>query len=97
MSVLMRPIILVALLLVTVLAGHDARADGAAAQACAAKLPKDAQAIFGAALPKLAPGTDLRDMVTATTRQLVMDGKIDRDNARPSAMSAAKCLRLAGS
>jgi hypothetical protein len=93
----MRPILLAAVLSLAVLAGHGARADGKAAQACAAKLPKDAQAIFGATLPQLTPGADLRDVVTATTRQLVMDGKIDRDNARPSAMSAAKCLRLAGS
>jgi hypothetical protein len=93
----MRLTILVAILTLAVLAGYGARADGPAAQACAAKLPKDAQAIFGATLPQLAPGTDLRDVVTATTRQLVMDGKIDRGNARPSAMSAAKCLRLAGS
>jgi hypothetical protein len=92
----MRPFFFVALLSLAVLAGHHAHADGPAAQACAAKLPKDAQAIFGATLPQLAPGTDLRAVVTATTRQLVMDGKIDRGNARPSAMSAAKCLRLAG-
>jgi len=92
----MRSIFLVVLFSVAVLAGQEAHADGAAAQACAAKLPKDAQTIFGATLPQLAPGADLRDPLTTTTRQLVMDGKIDRANARPAAMSAAKCLRLAG-
>jgi hypothetical protein len=73
----------------------EVRADGTAAQACAAKLPKDARMIFGAALPQMAPGADLRDIVTAATRQLVSNGKIDRANARPSAVSAAQCLRLA--
>ncbi len=97
MSVRRAAMLVCAILPLAVTAGGAARADGAAAQACAAKLPKDAQAIFGATLPQLAPGADLRATVTATTRQLVMDGKIGRDDARPSAMSAAKCLRLAGS
>ncbi len=72
-----------------------AHADAGAAQACAAKLPKDAQIIFAATLPQLGPGTDLRDVVTTTTRGLVEDSKIDRATARPSAVSAADCLRLA--
>jgi len=73
----------------------SALADPAAAQACAAKLPKDAQTIFAATLPQLGPGANLRDVITATTRSLAMDNKIDRATARPSAQSAAKCLGLA--
>ncbi len=72
-----------------------AHADTGAAQSCAAKLPKDAQIIFAATLPRLGPGTDLRDVVTTTTRGLVEDNRIDRATARPSAMSAAQCLGLA--
>jgi type II secretory pathway component PulL len=72
-----------------------ALADPAAAQACAAQLPKDAQTIFAAALPQLGPGADLRGVVTDTTRSLARDNRIDRATARPSAVSAAKCLGLA--
>ena len=72
-----------------------AHADADTAQACAAKLPKDAQTIFAATLPQLGPGTDLRDVVTTTTRGLAEDNKIDRATARPSAVSPANCLRLA--
>jgi hypothetical protein len=71
-------------------------ADAAAAQTCAATLPKDGQAIFRATLPQVQPGTDLRDVVTASTRSLVEAGQIDRGTARQSAVAAAQCLRLAG-
>ena len=78
-------------------AAPRARADGPAATACAAQLPRDAQAIFSATLPQLGPNADLRALVTANTRALASSGTIDRGGARDSAMSAAKCLRLAGS
>jgi len=71
-------------------------ADAAAAQKCATTLPKDGRAIFQATLPQVQPGTDLREVVTASTRTLVQSGQIDRGTARDSAMAAAQCLRLAG-
>jgi len=91
-----RLVVVLALLPFVALHGSEARADAAAARGCAARLPKDARAIFDTTLPKVGPGTDLRDLVSAATRRLVMDGKIDRGSARSSAMAAAKCLRLAG-
>lgn len=70
---------------------------GAGANACAAKLPKDARTIYDATLPKVTPGADLRDVVTNSTRDLAMAGSINRGSARQSATQAAQCLRLAGS
>jgi hypothetical protein len=82
--------------LVTAVSAGPAWADAAAAQKCAAALPKDGQAIFQATLPQVRPGTDLRSVVTASTRSLVQSGQIDQGTARDSAMAAAQCLRLAG-
>ena len=79
------------------LVANDARADVAAANACAATLPKDAKTIFAATLPKMTPGVDLRAVVTASTRSLATSGAIDPGDARKSAIAAAKCLRQAGS
>ena len=67
----------------------------AAANACAAGLSKDARAIFDAALPKVAPGVDLKAMVTSTTRSLAFSGTIDRGTARESAQEAGVCLKKA--
>ena len=72
-------------------------ADTAAATACAAKLPKDAKAIFDATLPQVGPGADLRGLLTTNTRSLAMAGTIDRWSARESATAAAGCLERAGS
>ena len=52
------------LLLPMVCAGHGARADSAAANDCAASLSKDAKTIFDATLPQVAPGADLRSLLT---------------------------------
>jgi hypothetical protein len=79
-----------------VVAGRDAHADAAAVQACAAKLPKDVRTVFDATLPYMAPGVDLRGLLTTTTKGLVQGGQIDQANARPSAVAAGQCLRLAG-
>ncbi|HTU56316.1 MAG TPA: hypothetical protein VMF62_20295 [Acetobacteraceae bacterium] len=77
------------------LVANDARADVAAAKACAAQLPTEAKTIFDATLPKMTPGADLRAVVTASTRSLTTSGAIDPAGARPSAIAAAKCLRQA--
>ncbi len=87
----------VALLTPAVVCTRSARADTAAANACAAQLPKDARTIFDTTLPQLTPSADLRSLVTASTRKLALAGTIDRGDARQSAMDAAKCLQLAGS
>lgn len=72
-----------------------ARADTAAAKACAAGLSKDAKAIFTKTLPQVVPGVDLRSVVTANTRHLAMSGDIDAGSARASATEAATCLKRA--
>lgn len=82
--------------LLLALAVPTAHANDAAAQACAAKLPKDAQTIFSASLPDVHPGVDLREVLTSHTRSLAIAGTIDRGNARSNAREAATCLRLAG-
>jgi hypothetical protein len=86
-----------AALFALVMATQDARADAAAANDCAARLAKDARAIFDATLPQLKPGTDLRTVVTARARSLAISGAIARDTARQSATEAGTCLRLVGS
>jgi hypothetical protein len=83
--------------LAVILAASGARADTAAATACAANLTGDARVIFDATLPEVEPGVDLRAVVTARTRSLAMAGEIDRDTARQSAGAAAKCLQRAAS
>ncbi len=80
-----------------VIGAGRARADEAAANACAAQLPKDAQTIFRTTLPQLTPNASLRSLVTANTRKLAMAGTIDRGDARQSAIAAGKCLQLVGS
>ncbi len=85
-----------ALALPVVMGVDGARADSAAANACAATLPKDARTIFDSTLPQVTPNADLRSLVIANTRKLAMAGTIDRGNARGSATAAAKCLQLAG-
>ena len=89
-----RGVIALPLLLPMVFGVPGAHADPDAAQACAAGLPKDARAIFDAALPQLTPDVDLRKLVTSQTRSLAMSGTIARGTARSSAVAAAKCLKL---
>lgn len=74
--------------------GSASFAQHSAASVCAAKLSKDARAIYDATLPKLTPGANLRDVVTSTTRSLAMAGTISRGSARDSATAAGECLRV---
>lgn len=72
-----------------------AHADATSAKACGAKLPKEAQVIFNQTLPQIAPGADVKGVLTNTTRSLAMNGTINRGTARASAQAAYKCLTLA--
>ncbi|OJW25743.1 MAG: hypothetical protein BGO51_17435 [Rhodospirillales bacterium 69-11] len=72
-----------------------ARADTAAAKACATSLPKEARTIFDATLPQVTPGVNLRELVTSNTRRLVGAGSVELGSARTSAEEAGKCLRMA--
>jgi hypothetical protein len=49
--------------------------------------------IYQATAPDIRQGIELKSVVTAHTRKLVMDGKIERSIARPSAVAAAACLK----
>ncbi|MEJ0016662.1 MAG: hypothetical protein WDN25_08860 [Acetobacteraceae bacterium] len=84
---------LLSVLLPLLLTAPGARANMAAANACAGALPRDARAIYDATLPKLGPGANLRDQVTQTTRGLAISGIIDRGNARQSGTAAGECLQ----
>jgi hypothetical protein len=74
-----------------------AKADTAAANACAANLSADAKTIFDKTLPQFAPGSDLRALLTTNTRSLAIAGTISRSSARESAIAAAACLERVGS
>jgi hypothetical protein len=83
--------------LLTLAISSRGHADTAAANSCAANLPKDAKTIFDTTLPKVTPGADLRDLLTSSTRSLAISGAVARSTARDSANAAAQCLRLVNS
>lgn len=86
-------VLLVALAGIVVCA-TPALADAAAARSCAAKLSKEARAIYNASAPLLVKGADGRAVVTEQTRQLVLAGKVSHLTANGSALAAADCLVL---
>jgi hypothetical protein len=65
------------------------------AQSCASGLDASGQMIFNAVLPQVSPGADLKGVLTATTKSLVKSGQIGRGDAKPAAMAAGECLKLA--
>lgn len=73
----------------------SALAGQAEAQSCASGLDANGQLIFTTALPQVAPGADLKGIVTGTAKSLVKSGQIKRGDARPSAEAAGACLKLA--
>lgn len=75
-------------------ASAEARADTAAMTACAAKLTPDAKVIFDKTLPQVTPASNLRDLLSSSTRSLVMSGTVKRASARQSATAAGHCLQL---
>jgi hypothetical protein len=70
-------------------------ANRAAADACAGRLSSDAKLIYAATIGSVAPGANLPDTVRAKARELVMAGKIKRDQAKPAAQAAGACLKQA--
>jgi hypothetical protein len=88
----MRVIIALGLL---ALSAAPALAGQAEAQSCASGLDANGQLIFTTALPQVAPGADLKGVLTDATKSLVMSGKIKRGDARPAAEAAGACLKLA--
>ena len=70
-----------------------ARADGAAGDACAAKLTPDGKAIYAATVTAKPTMETLRDVVEKEARSLAMGGKIARASARDNATSAGECVK----
>jgi len=64
------------------------------ADSCANGLTSDSRMIYGAAVDKVGPGVDNRQVVRDLTQQFVQDGKLARSSARPAAEAAGKCLAL---
>lgn len=62
---------------------------------CAVNLDDNGKLVFEASIAGVKPGVDLKALVTAKTKQLVMDGKLKRSVAKPAAMAAGDCLILA--
>ncbi len=71
-----------------------ARADKAAADACAAKLNADGQAVYAAVVAANPTTETLRSVVEREARSLVMGGKISRGSARENATEAGECAKL---
>ncbi|WP_395687297.1 hypothetical protein [Aestuariivirga sp.] len=81
--------------LLLALSAAPALAGQTEAQNCAAGLDANGQLIFNAVLPQVTPSVDLKGAVTTATKSLVTSGQITRADARPAAMAAGECLKLA--
>jgi hypothetical protein len=69
-----------------------AQADARKAAACAGGLPPEARAIYDATAAEAAKGGDLRALLSAKVRPMVMAGQVSRGTARASAEAAGQCL-----
>ena len=77
------------------LSAAPAFAGQAEAQSCASGLDANSQAIFNAVLPQVTPSIDLKAAVTSATKAMVSSGQLSMSHARPAAMAAGECLKLA--
>ncbi|HEY5305594.1 MAG TPA: hypothetical protein VIJ52_02850 [Pseudolabrys sp.] len=77
------------------LASVPSFADRASADACATKLPANAQMVYAATIGSVTPTADLKSIVRSKTRSLVMDGKLKRAEAKDAATAAGDCLKEA--
>ena len=82
-------------LTVLALSAAPAFAGAAEATSCAGSLDANGKAIFNAALPQVNPSVDLKAVVTTVTKSLVSSGQVPMSAARPAAMAAGQCLKLA--
>ena len=71
-----------------------AYADGASADACAAKLQPDGKAIYAAVVAGQPTPNTLKGVVESQTRSLAMAGSIGRGQARENAVAASECVKL---
>jgi len=77
------------------LSAAPAFAGTAEATSCASGLDGNGQKIFNAVLPQVTPSADLKGLVTTATKSLVSSGAVPMSAARPAAMAAGQCLKLA--
>jgi hypothetical protein len=68
--------------------------DPAAATKCAGGLGPDARQIYDLVAPEVTPASNIKDLIVAKARPLVMSGKMSRDDARAAANQAGPCLKL---
>jgi hypothetical protein len=64
------------------------------ADTCAHGLPPNSRAVYGASVDEMRPGANNRQIVMETTDKLLLQGKIAKNEARPAAEAAGKCLML---
>jgi hypothetical protein len=64
------------------------------ADTCARGLPANSRTVYGASVDEMRPGANNRQVVMETTDKLIIQGKISRNEARPAAEAAGKCLML---
>jgi hypothetical protein len=79
--------------IVAALLASPAYADRRKADACAADLSADSQAIYAAAVGKMRRGADNEAVVTAITIGRVSSGKLSPITARKTAEAAGDCLK----
>lgn len=87
--------LVVAAVSLTIVFTASARADGAAGNACAAKLTSDGQAIYAATMAAKPTTQTQRDVLEKETRSLAMGNKIARGSARDNAIAAEACIKTA--
>ena len=80
--------------LFTILTTGTAWADAKQAQSCAASLSSESKTIYDASSADVSAGGDIKSVLESKTRSLVIDGKVARSNARPSAEAAGACLKF---
>ncbi len=81
------------LLAIAVLLPGTAFAGEPEAAACAAALTPIGQKIYAVTAPHVAPGADLKNVLTTQVKKLVFSGEISRSTARENAQAAGVCLQ----
>ncbi|MPZ34132.1 MAG: hypothetical protein GEV13_24625 [Rhodospirillales bacterium] len=87
--------VVVAAVSLTIVFTAFAQADGAAGNACAAKLTPDGQAIYAATVAAKPTTQNQRDTLEKETKSLAMGNKIARASARDNARAAEACIKAA--
>lgn len=87
--------LVVAALFLPIMFATSAQADGAAGDACAAKLTADGKAIYTATMAAKPTMQTQRDVLEKETRSLAMGNKIARGSARDNAVAAEGCVKAA--